>query len=83
MFCLDNIQVVYTPTQRGNYHHMPRSCCNPTAAVNLISRRKTVSDVTASEAAGTHNMISRKIISNVKCSDTRHSLPTVVFVKVD
>ena len=58
---------------------------NPTAAVNLLVFLvgKQYLTLLQAEAAGTRNLIGRKIISNVKLSDTRNSLPTVAFVKVD
>ena len=72
----------YTPTpQRGNYHHA--TFRNPTAAMNLFIVGKQYLTLLQAEAAGTRNLIGRKIISSVKRSDTRNSLPTVAFVKVD
>ena len=71
----------HTPMQRGNYYHgMSR---NPTAAVNLFLVGKQYLTFCAAEAALTRNLIARKIISNVKHSDTRNSLCMVPFVKVD
>ena len=61
----------YTPTQRGHYHHgMIR---NPTAAVNLFYVGKQYLTFWQAKAAVTRNLIGRKIISNVKPSDTRNS----------
>ena len=71
----------YTPTQRGHYHH--GMFCNPTAAVNLFQVGKKYLTFWQAKAAVTRNLIGRKIISNVKRSDTRNSLHTVAFVKVD
>ena len=56
---------------------------NPTAAVNLFHVGKQYLMFWQAKAAVTRNVIGRKIISNVKRSDTRNSLHTVVFVKVD
>ena len=67
--------------QRGNYHHA--TFRNPTAAVNLFLVGKHYLTLLQVEADGTRNLIGRKIISNVKRSDTRNALPTVAFVKVD
>ena len=62
----------------GNYHHgMSR---NPTAAVNLFLVGKQYLTFCTAEDAVTRNLIGRKIISNVKPSDTRNSLGTVAFV---
>ena len=63
----------YTPSQRGNYHHSMFH--NPTAAVNLFHVGKQYLTFCKAEAAVTHNLIGRKIISNVKHSDARNSLP--------
>ena len=63
----------YTPWQRGNYHH--RMFHNPTAAVNLFHVRKQYLAFCKAKAAVTHDLIGRKIISNVKHSDARNSLP--------
>ena len=48
---------------------------NPTAAVNLFHVGKQYLTFCKAEAAVTHNLIGRKIISNVKHSDARNSLP--------
>ena len=72
---------LYTPTQRGNYHH--GMFCIPTAAMNLFHVGKQYLTFCQAKAAVTHNLIGRKIISNVKRSHTRNSLHTVAFVKVD
>ena len=70
-----------TPTQRGHYHHgMFR---NPTAAVNLFHVGKQYLTFWQAKAAVTRNLIGREIMSNVKRSDTRNTLHTVAFVKVD
>ena len=71
----------YTPTQRGNLHHATFG--NPTAALNLFLVGKQYLTLLQAKAAVTRNLIGRKIISNVKRSDTRNALPTVAFVKVD
>ena len=63
----------YTPSQRGNYHHSMFH--NPTAAVNLFHVGKQYLTFYKAEAAVTSNLIGRKIISNVKHSDARNSLP--------
>ena len=63
----------YTPSQWGNYHHSMFH--NPTAAVNLFHVGKQYLTFCKAEAAVTHNLIGRKIISNVKHSDARNSLP--------
>ena len=63
----------YTPSQRGNYHHSMFG--NPTAAVNLFRVGKQYLTFCKAEAAETRNLIGRKIISSVKRSDTRNSLP--------
>ena len=60
----------YIPTQRGHYHYgMFR---NPTAAVNLFHVGKQYLTFWQAKAAVTRNLIGRKIISNVKRSDTRN-----------
>ena len=66
-------QPIYTPSQWGNYHHSMFH--NPTAAVNLFHVGKQYLTFCKAEAAVTHNLIGRKIISNVKHSDARNSLP--------
>ena len=48
---------------------------NPTAAVNLFHVGKQYLTFCKAWAAVTHNLIGRKIISNVKHSDARNSLP--------
>ena len=68
----------YTPTQRGNYHHIMFG--NPTAAVNLFHVGKQYMTFCKAEAAVTRNLIGRKIIPNVKRFDTHNSLPKVAFV---
>ena len=78
---LISYKACYTPTQRGNLHHAMFR--NPTAAVNLFLGRKQYLTLLQAEAAVTRNLIGRKIISNVKRSNTRNSLRTVAFVKVD
>ena len=63
----------------GNYYHgMSR---NPTAAMNLFLVGKQYLTFCTAEDAVTRNLIGRKIISNVKPSDTRNSLGTVAFVR--
>ena len=57
----------------GNYHHSMFH--NPTAAVNLFHVGKQYLTFCKAEAAVTHNLIGRKIISNVKHPDARNSLP--------
>ena len=64
---------VYTPLQRGNYHHSMFHI--PTAAVNLFHVGKQYLTLCKAKAAVTHNLIGRKIISNVKHADARNSLP--------
>ena len=71
----------YTPTQQGNYHHIMFH--NPTAAVNLLQVGKQYLSFCKAKAAVTRTLIGRKIISNVKRSDTRNSLPTEAFVTED
>ena len=48
---------------------------NPTAAVNQFHVGKQYLSFCKAKAAVTHNLICRKIISNVKRADTRNSLP--------
>ena len=69
----------YTPSQRGNYHHSMFH--NPTAAVNLFHVGKPYLTFCKAEAAVTHNVIGRKIISNVKHSDARNSLPILDVIR--
>ena len=57
----------------GNYHHSMFH--NPTAVVNLFHVGKQYLTFCKAEAAVTHNLIGRKIISNVKHSDACNSLP--------
>ena len=64
-----------------NYHHIMFR--NPTAAVNLFPVGKQYLSFCKAKAAVTHNLIGRKIISNVIRSDTRNSLPTEAFVTED
>ena len=61
--------------QWGNYYH--GLFRNPSAAVNLFLVGKQYLTFCTAEAAVTHNLIDRKIISNVKRSDTRNSLRMV------
>ena len=68
-----NHMFYYTPSQRGNYHHSKFH--NPTAPVNLFHVGKQYLTLCKAEAAVTHNLIGRKIISNVKHADGRNSLP--------
>ena len=49
---------------------------NPTAAVNLFHVGKQYMSFCKAKAAVTRNLIGRKIISNVKRSDTGNSLST-------
>ena len=70
---------LYTPSQRGNYHHSMFH--NPTAAVNLFHVGKQHLTFCKAEAAVTHNLIGRKIISNVKHSDARNSLPILDVIR--
>ena len=44
----DCLVLMYTPSQRGNYHHS--TFHNPTAAVNLFHVGKTVSDILQSQS---------------------------------
>ena len=69
----------YTPSQRGHYHHSMFH--NPTAAVNLFHVGKQYLTFCKAEAAVTHNLIGRKIISNVKHSDARNSLPILDAIR--
>ena len=69
----------YTPSQWGNYHHSMFH--NPTAAVNLFHVGKQYLAFCKAEAAVTHNVIGRKIISNVKHSDARNSLPILDVIR--
>ena len=55
------------------YHHSMFH--NPTAAMNLFHVGKQYQTFCKAEASVTHNFIGRKIISNVKHSDARNSLP--------
>ena len=71
--------LIYTPSQRGNYHHSMFH--NPTAAVNLFHVGKQYLTFCKAEAAVTHNLIGRKIISNVKHSDARNSLPILDVIR--
>ena len=73
------IHEAYTPSQRGNYHHSMFH--NPTAAVNLFHVGKQYLTFCKAEAAVTHNLIGRKIISNVKHSDARNSLPILDVIR--
>ena len=70
---------VYTPSQWGNYHHSMFH--NPTAAVNLFHVGKQYLTFCKAEAAVTRNLIGRKIISNVKHSDARNSLPILDVIR--
>ena len=63
----------------GNYHHSMFH--NPTAAVNLFHVGKQYLTFCKAEAAVTHNVIGRKIISNVKHSDARNSLPILDVIR--
>ena len=69
----------YTPSQRGNYHHSMFH--NPTASVNLFHVGKQYLTFCKAEAAVTRNLIGRKIISNVKHSDARNSLPILDVIR--
>ena len=71
----------FPPTQRGDYHH--DMFHNPTAAVNPFHVRKQYLTFCNAEAAITRNLIGKKIISNVKHSDTRNSPPTLAFLMLD
>ena len=73
------LHFLYTPSQRGNYHHCMFH--NPTAAVNLFHVGKQYLTFCKAEAAVTHNLIGRKIISNVKHSDARKSLPILDVIR--
>ena len=61
------------------YHHSMFH--NPTAAVNLFHFGKQYLTFCKAEAAVTHNLIGRKIISNVKHSDARNSLPLLDVIR--
>ena len=78
LVCL-SVCLSYTPSQRGNYHHSMFH--NPTAAVNLFHIGKQYPTFCKAEAAVTHNLIGRKIISNVKHSDARNSLPILDVIR--
>ena len=54
---------------------------NPTAAVNLFHVGKQYLTFCKAEAAVTHNVIGRKIISNVKHLDARNSLPILDVIR--
>ena len=69
----------YTPSQRGNYHHSMFR--NPTAAVNLFRVGKQYLTFCKAETAITRNLIGRKIISSVKRSDARNSLPILDVIR--
>ena len=76
---MDMYKVGYTPSQRGHYHHSMFH--NPTAAVNLFHVGKQYLTFCKAEAAVTHNLIGRKIISNVKHSDARNSHPILDVIR--
>ena len=61
------------------YHHSMFH--NPTAAVNLFHIGKQYQTFCKAEAAVTHNLIGRKVISNVKHSDARNSLPILDVIR--
>ena len=73
------LEVHYTPSQRGNYHHSMFH--NPTAAVNLFHVGKQYLTLCKAKAAVTRNLIGRKIISNVKHEDARNSLPILDVIR--
>ena len=54
---------------------------NPTAAVNLFHVGKQYLTLCKAEAAVTHNLIGRKIISNVKHADARNSHPILDVIR--
>ena len=54
---------------------------NPTAAVNLFHIGKQYLTFCKAEAAVTRNLIGRKIISNVKHSDARNSIPILDVIR--
>ena len=70
---------MYTPSQRGNYHHSMFQ--NPTAAVNLFHVGKQYLMLCKAKAAVTRNLIGRKIISNVKHADAHNSLPILDVIR--
>ena len=70
----------YTPSHWGNYHHSMFD--NPTAAVNLFHVGKQYLTFCKAEVAVTHNLIGRKITSNVKHSDARNSLPILDVIRL-
>ena len=74
------LQLYYTPSQWGNYHHSMFH--NPTAAVNLFHVGKQYLMFCKAEAAVTHNLIGRKITSNVKHSDARNPLPILDVIRL-
>ena len=55
---------------------------NPTAAVNLFHVEKQYLTFCKTEAAVTHNLIGRKLTSNVKHSDARNSLPILDVIRL-
>ena len=73
------MKYTYTPSQRGNYHHSMFH--NPTATVNLFHVGKQYLTLCKAEAAVTHNLIGRNIISNVKHADARNSLPILDVIR--
>ena len=75
----DIYKLYYTPSQRENYHHSMFH--NPTAAVNLCHVGKQYLTFCKAEAAVTHNLIGRKIISNVKHSDALNLLPILDVIR--
>ena len=69
----------YTPSQGEHYHRSMFH--NPTAAVNLFHVGKQYLTLCKAEAAVTRNLIGRKIISSVKRSDARNSLPMLDVIR--
>ena len=81
---LHTLEIIFMETSTllrsgGNYHHSMFH--NPTAAVNLFHVGKQYLTFCKAEAAVTHNLIGRKIISNVKHPDARNSLPILDVIR--
>ena len=70
----------YTPSQRGNYHHIACSI-TPLPPWTYFTSKNSIMTFCKAEAAVTHNLIGRKIIFNVKHSDARNSLPILDVIR--
>ena len=77
--CYPNVSG-YTPLQRGNYHHIACSI-TPLPPWTYFTSENSIMTFCKAEAAVTHNLIGRKIISNVKHSDARNSLPILDVIR--